>query len=182
MGQGLESVLIADLGNGSIGLAEVVEDALFAALLHPFIDGLMEHGIEDAAEGGGGIASQLGKVFYSLYLQMVLQHKILETVCVLGKRMYQHGQLIIRVAMRKDEGELFLLERKQLFADFPLRQVGLGGFQEELQLLTNLKGSEYQGWGHFLGYVLIPAFTEEFGLGELITDTFHIRHGEYFIL
>lgn len=182
MGQGLEAVLITNLGDGGIGLPEVVDDALLAAFQHPFIDGLMEHGIEDAAEGGGGIASQLGKFFHGLHFEVVLQYEILEAVGVLGEGMCQHGEFVVGVAQRQDEGKFLLLEGEQLLADFLSCEVGLGAVQEVLQFGGYLKRGKDEGRGDFRGEVQVAAFAKEFGLFEAVAHALHVGHGEDFVL
>lgn len=56
----------ADFGDGSLCIAQLVEDAFFALLHHPFIGRFVEDSLENTAEGGDAIAAQLCEVFYRL--------------------------------------------------------------------------------------------------------------------
>lgn len=82
MGERLETVFEADFGDGGIGVAQLVKDAFFALLHHPFVSRFVEDGFKDAAKGGDAIAPQLCKLFYGLYLVVVLQHEVLKAAGV----------------------------------------------------------------------------------------------------
>ena len=81
----------ADFGDGSLCIAQLVEDAFFALLHHPFIGRFVEDSLENTAEGGDAIAAQLCEVFYRLYLLVCFNIKYskllvyLDKLCTMGE-------------------------------------------------------------------------------------------------
>ena len=57
-----KTILVTNLGYGKLGHDKVVVDVLAFALQHPLISGLSERILEDTAEGGYTVASQLSEV------------------------------------------------------------------------------------------------------------------------
>lgn len=55
-------------------------NVLAFAFQHPLISGLSKRILEDTAEGGYAVASQLGEGLHVFCLLVVLHHEILETV------------------------------------------------------------------------------------------------------
>lgn len=78
----LEAVFVTNLGYGKLGHDKVVMNVLAFALQHPLISGLSERILEDTAEGGYTVASQLGEGLHVFRLLVVLHHEILETVAI----------------------------------------------------------------------------------------------------
>ena len=113
---------------------------------------------------------------------MILQDKVVEGISILGKRMYQHGKLIVGVVISKNESKFFPFETKHFPANLLLGQIGLGTFQKELQLGSNGQRSRISMEGNLFHNMVIPVLTEEFRLTEPVTNAFHIRHGKYFVL
>jgi hypothetical protein len=142
----------------------------------------MKNRIEYTPESSYCISSQLGKFLYRLDFGMILQDKVVEGISILGKRMYQHGKLIVGVVISKNESKFFPFETKHFPANLLLGQIGLGTFQKELQLGSNGQRIEYQWRGNLFHNMVIPVLTEEFRLTEPVTNAFHIRHGKYFVL
>lgn len=103
-----------------------------------------ENRIEYTPESSHCISSQLGKFLYCLDFGMILQDKVMEGISILGKRMYQHGKLIVGVIISKNESKFFSFETKHFPANFLLGQIGLGTFQKELQFGSNGQRTEYQ--------------------------------------
>lgn len=60
-------------------------NVLAFAFQHPLISGLSKRILEDTAEGGYAVASQLGEGLHVFRLLVVLHHEILETVAITGK-------------------------------------------------------------------------------------------------
>ena len=57
-------------------------NVLAFAFQHPLISGLSERILEDTAEGGYTVASQLGEGLHVFRLLVVLHHEILEAVAI----------------------------------------------------------------------------------------------------
>ena len=77
-----KTILVTNLGYGKLGHDKVIVDVLAFALQHPLISGLSERILEDTAEGGYTVASQLSEGLHVFRLLVVLHHEILETVAI----------------------------------------------------------------------------------------------------
>ncbi len=82
VGKRLKAILVANLGYGKLCHDKVVMNVLAFAFQHPLISGLSERILEDTAEGGYAVASQLGEGLHVFCLLVVLHHEILETVAI----------------------------------------------------------------------------------------------------
>ena len=79
VGKRLKAILVTNLGYGKLGHDKVVMNVLAFAFQHPLISGLSKRILEDTAEGGYAVASQLGEGLHVFRLLVVLHHEILET-------------------------------------------------------------------------------------------------------
>ena len=77
-----KAILVANLGYGKLCHDKVVMNVLAFAFQHPLISGLSKRILEDTAEGGYAVASQLGEGLHVFRLLVVLHHEILETVAI----------------------------------------------------------------------------------------------------
>ena len=81
----------ADFGDGSLCIAQLVEDAFFALLHHPFIGRFVEDSLENTAEGGDAIAASCAKSstdFICLWCFNIKYSKLLvylDKLCTMGE-------------------------------------------------------------------------------------------------